>query len=194
MTVTFRDKARSAGFTLIEIMVVIFIIGISVGMVSLVVSRGGPDTELREIAERFATLGEFASERAILYGQPVGLLLEPPAWQKEADENLETAWRYRWQRIGPGGWEDDEDLEAVTLPAAVHLDVMVEGQMWEWEDAPENRLPIAVFYPGGEVTSFAVEFRDERVPDFSQNVKVDAWGEVVWVEDPGAEREADNGF
>lgn len=175
-------------------MVVIFVIGISVGVVSLVVSRGGPDTELREIAERFATLSDFASERAILTNKPVGLLLEPPAWQKEVDENLEKSWRYRWQRMGRGGWEDEPGLEAVELPSTVQLDVTLEGQMWEWGEAPENKLPLAVFYPSGEVTRFAIEFRDERMPDFTQHVEVNDWGEVEWLERPGANLEADSAF
>lgn len=172
-------------------MVVIFVIGISVGMVSLVVGRGGPDTELRQLVDRFATLSDFASERAVLTNQPVGLLLEPPAWHKEVDENLDRSWRYRWQTMGLTGWQDEAGLEAVTLPSTVLLDVTIEGQMWEWEDAPETKLPVAVFYPSGEVTRFAIEFRDERIPDFSQNVKVNNWGEVVWLEEPGAERSDD---
>lgn len=185
---------RISGFTLIEIMVVIVIIGISVTAVSLVVSRGGPDTELREIAKRFATLGDFASERAVLSGQPVGLLLEPPAWREETDENLEKSWRYRWQTFGRGGWEDADKTEPTELPPAVHLDVTVEGQMWEWQDAPEVRLPIAVFYPSGEVTEFHIEFRDERMPDFSQHVEVNDWGEVVWVEGPQTAEDVNDGF
>lgn len=187
-------RRRAAGFTLIEIMVVIFVIGISVGMVSLVVGRGGPDTELRQIAGRFATMSSFASERAVLTNQPVGLLLEPPAWQEAADENMEKSWRYRWQTMGLTGWQDEAGLEAVELPPTVLLDVTIEGQMWEWEEAPETKLPIAVFYPGGEVTRFAIEFRDERMPDFNQNVKVNDWGEVEWLEEPGAERSEDDGF
>jgi len=187
-------STRDAGFSLIEIMVVIFVIGISVGMVSLVVSRGGPDTELREIAERFATLGEFASERAILNGDPVGLLLEPPAWQEEVDEDLERSWRYRWQQITQAGWQDIPDLEVVELPSSVQLDVTVEGQMWEWENAPDIKLPVAVFYPSGEVTTFTVEFRDRRMPDFTQHVEVNAWGEIVWRERPGADEDSDRDF
>lgn len=185
---------KVSGFTLIEIMVVIFVIGISVGMVSLVVSRGGPDTELRAIAERFATLGDFASERAVLTGNPVGLLLEPPAWRKETDENLEKSWRYRWQELGARGWTDVDSLQGEELPPTVQLDVTVEGQMWEWDDAPKIKLPVAVFYPSGEVTLFAIEFRDERMPDFSQNVEIDEWGQVSWKERPRAAEELDGGF
>lgn len=188
------SRKRYAGFTLIEIMVVVFVIGISVGVASLVVSRGGPEKELRKIAERFATLASFASERAILSNTPVGLLLEPPAWRKKLDENLQSAWRYRWQRIGRGGWEDEPGLEAVELPPTVRLDVTVGGQLWEWQEAPKVKLPMAVFYPSGEVTMFAIEFRDERIPDFSQHVEVNAWGEVEWLEGARRAGEADNAF
>lgn len=189
-----KTSARAGGFTLIEIMVVIFIIGISVGMVSLVVGRGGPDKELREMTERFATVSQFASERAVLTGDPVGLMLEPPAWQEELDDDLERRWRYRWQKMGRGGWEDETTLPPEELPASVQLDVTVEGQMWEWEDAPEIRLPVAVFYPTGEVTSFVIEFRDRNIPDFSQHVEVDAWGDVVWRESPRPVEGAESGF
>ena len=182
-----RRRRATTGFSLIEIMVVIFIIGISISVVSLVVSRGGPQEELQEIAERFATVGSFASERAILTNQPVGLMLEPPAWQAEDYSGPGNRWRYRWQRMTSTGWQDEPELAPVALPATVHLDVTVEGQLWEWQEAPEVRLPMAVFYPSGEVTQFSIEFRDERVPEFSQQVAVNEWGELEWLE--GAQRE-----
>jgi len=174
------------GFTLLEILVVLVVIGIVMSGVSIMVNQGGPDTDLKNAVESFAAEADYASEMAVINGKPFGLLLEPPEWQENP---LDAGWRYRWQVLGPQGWVDYERLPAVELPKMIQLYVTIEGDLWEWEEAPKVRLPVIAFYPGGDVTDFEIEFALEGieidlgdVEITSQHVMLDDWGGIIWKE------------
>lgn len=171
---------RAAGFTLIEMLMVVFLIGMVVGGVSVFITQDGADTRTNKAVEKFVVIADHISELSILNGDPIGLMLEPPEWQ---DNPLDAGWRYRWQKMSPQGmWVDLEEVAAVDLEPQLELLVLIDEQPWEYENAPKVRLPIAVFYPSGEVTPFEIEFSHEEVPGQSQTVLVDVWGSVVWKE------------
>lgn len=160
-------------------MAVVLVVGISATLITLTIGGDGPEKKLRNEVERFATYSQFASERAVLSGQSMGLVLEPPEWQ---DNPSEAGWRYRWQRMTPEGWLDDPAIPAIDMPKDVVLDIVIEDLPWSWERAPEIKLPIVAFYPSGDMTLFKIGFRDERNPDYEQHVTINEWGQVVWVE------------
>jgi general secretion pathway protein H len=71
------NRLRQRGFSLIEILVVLFIIGIAVTAVSL--SVGGDDgvSITRKQTEDFMLASRFVSEQAVLSNEIVGLFVEP---------------------------------------------------------------------------------------------------------------------
>jgi general secretion pathway protein H len=80
------------GFTLVELMVVITIIGLVSGMAVLALpDRGGG---LRSEAVRFAARARAAQERAVMDNRPVALVLRPGGYTFE--------WRAngQWQAVG----------------------------------------------------------------------------------------------
>lgn len=170
---------RQKGFTLIEILVVVFIIGIAVSGAAVFIDDGGAEKETDDIVEKFAAYSEYASELAVLSGEPVGLLLEPPEWR---DDPLEQGWQYRWQIMTDKGWADTDQLPPVEIPNTMELLIFVEEQQWSWEKAPKVVLPIVAFYPSGDVTPFEIEFTHDDVPGESETVTIDVWGRVVWKE------------
>ncbi len=181
---------QSSGFTLIEVLVVLMIIGIAVGGVSVFFTQDGPDEDLKKTIERFVVIGDHISELAVLGGEPIGMLLEPPEWRENP---LDEGWRYSWQRMTPEGWQELEDVLPVEIPNVMELNVFIDEQEWKYEDAPKELIPILAFYPSGEVTPFEIEFMHDELAGDTQNVKVNLWGEVVWVQRQEQEEEAFGG-
>ena len=62
-------------------------------------------------------------------GEPIGLMLEPPAWRENP---LDQGWLYRWQKMTPQGWLDMDDIEAVEIEKEVELAVYIDEQRWEF--------------------------------------------------------------
>lgn len=171
---------RCTGFTLIEILAVVFIIGIAASGVLVFIGQGGAEKSVDDAVERFVGISEYMSELSILSGEPVGLLLEPPDWQ---DNPLDSGWRYRWQKMESAtGWKDIEEIDQVEFDTKMELAVFIDETPWEYENAPEERVPLVAFYPSGEVTPFEIEFTHEDLPGESETVYVDVWGSVVWKE------------
>ena len=172
-------KDRQSGFSLIEILVVVMVVGIAMGGVSVFFTTGGPEEEMKKAVGKFAIYSAYASQLAVLSGEPMGLMLEPPEWRENP---LDEGWRYRWQKMTLEGWVDDMQLESIELPKAMELSILIDDHEWAWENAPEIREPIIAFYPSGDITPFSIEFRHEELDGNTQTVNVDVWGEVVWKE------------
>lgn len=188
-------RARQAGFSLLELMAVIFVIGLSLGMVSLTVSGGGPRNELIDEVEKFMGVAQFASEKAILSGEAIGLKLEPPLWQTQRGQDPDdVGWRYQWVTDGSEGWQNIPNLPPVNLPPSIRLTVEIDETLWNYADQLDRTTPVAAYYSSGDVTVIAIEWTDEREPGFSQNVEVDENGELVWREAPEPPERDENGF
>lgn len=171
------------GFSLIEIMVVIMIIGLAVGGASVAINLGSAEARYAKAIERFAAYSKYAGQMAVFGGEPLGLILEPPKWRENP---LDDGWRYRWQRLvsadGQQKWVDEETLKPIELPVAIELSVSIDGQLWSYDKAPKHIIPIVAFYPSGDVTPFEIEFSQQQSELEPQHITVDVWGEVIWQE------------
>lgn len=85
-----NGKRRAAGFTLLEMLIVLVIAGLLVSLASLSLSRN-PRTDLREEAQRIALLFETASDEAQVRARPL-------AWQP-------TAEGFRFDMRTSDGWK-----------------------------------------------------------------------------------------
>lgn len=188
-------RLRQAGFSLLELMAVIFVIGLSLGMVSLSVNIGGAKNDVLDEIEKFMGLAQFANEKAILSGEAMGLMIEPPLWQAQRGQNPDDiGWRYRWVTNSSEGWQEVPNLPPVSLPPSMRLTVEIDEVLWDYANQLDRTVPVAAYYSSGDVTVISVEWSDEREPGFTQNVEVDETGQLVWREAPEPPERGTGGF
>lgn len=131
---------RTRGFTLIEMLVVLLIMGLFVGLVSTIAQ---PDDRalLRVEAERLAQLLDLAATKSRLTGKPIAWTADGPGyrfWQFSEDT--------QWSEI-----RDDDALRARALPQRM----TISGLRVESMRSPEHmRLE---FNPYSPALSFTIE-------------------------------------
>lgn len=111
-----RGGKRAAGFTLLEMLVVLVIAGLLVSLTALTMTRN-PRTDLNEEAQRLALLFESAGDEAQVRARPI-------AWQPldggfRFDLRTEDGWRpLRDDLLGPRRWEGGVTGVTISYPGS----------------------------------------------------------------------------
>src|SRR5258706_15248165 len=105
-------RAAIAGFTLIEMMVVVVIVGLLVAPTLLWLGGSGRDSQLEQERDRLGALIEYVRERAALQTVEYGLRCEQGAFRFRMSSNRQGLWI-----------EDplDDSLRARKLPAGIEI-------------------------------------------------------------------------
>ncbi|MBI2319602.1 MAG: GspH/FimT family pseudopilin [Betaproteobacteria bacterium] len=131
---------KERGFTLLEMLVVVMIMGLFIGLVATIAQ---PDERglLRIEAERLAQLLDLCAEEARLTARPI-------AWTSDG-----PGYRF-WRFAEPSGWSeirDNDTLRARVLPQGMAiLGLRVENMR------PRGGMRLE-FTPHGEMLSFSIE-------------------------------------
>lgn len=144
---------RRRGFTLVEILVVLFIIGITLSFATLSLGGNNDAERLQRQAERLQALMEIAQEDAVLFGATLGLDL--------------TREGYRFLRLELDGWHvikrGDTPLHPRKLPEGMTLRLL---QRADSED------PIQLAAPRGRGRKEAGDSGDSRAQDVGPKPEV----------------------
>lgn len=167
-------KSRSAaGFTLVEILVVIVIVGTVVSIAMLSFGVLGTDRELQTEARRFASLLEMARDEAAMQSREFGIEIMTGAYRFVEYDGLTG----RWADV-PG----DDTLRLRTLPEDEEFELYIEDKRIrldenaaQFEDPDEKYgmssikpyAPHLLIYSSGDATPFELRivraFDDQRV-------------------------------
>jgi general secretion pathway protein H len=182
---------RSAGFSLIEILAVLLLVGILAGSASIYITTESDQSKLENSAERFMQIAQHVSDMAVLSGEPVGLVVVPPPWVE--NPGSEERWQYRWMRFievensdgsYSADWVNLEGVDTESFDPEVQLLIELEGTEWDWAAGPKVTTPIFVLYPSGEAEPllFRMELFHSDLQIESQSFQLDRYGRLAWVE------------
>jgi general secretion pathway protein H len=165
---------RHAGFSLLELLVVVVIIGLGVAIVGFAVSTDKPQ-ELRNNARDFANYTAQVEEEAVLGREVWGVQIYREIDAEDGSERI----AYRFMHLTDNGWlaEAPRDIPAIARFAEnATATLTVEGTEQSIEPLPIEKLsveksprdksanskaatPTIWLAPGGDVTPFELQLR-----------------------------------
>ncbi|WP_339720567.1 type II secretion system minor pseudopilin GspH [uncultured Paraglaciecola sp.] len=151
MTIRRSPIAKQFGFSLIEVMVVLFIMGMATGAVMLSYSGESGQDLLKKQSQRLQVVFNMASDYAVLNQKQLGLRVESKDniyYFMYLDEEQE------WQKL-----ELDETFSDHQLPEMFSLDLSLTDLPWETED---SLFSSDAFDEGLSVSEDGVEIGDEE--------------------------------
>ena len=171
-----RKTHTQSGFTLFELLVVVFIIGVIVSFATLSVGNPGSD-EVEEEINRIQQLIRIAGEEAIFNSKELALEITKENYQfvRLVDGN-------QWQPIS-----DDPILRKRKFPEDTDAEILIDGLKVIMDD-PDN--PIRIFIlSSGDVRPFVLKLKHHDADDFF-TLESDSYNKLTVLK-PG--QESDNG-
>jgi len=131
---------RSQGFTLLELLIVLVILGITLSFAVLSFGLKDSQSELKQQGTQLAALMQLASEESILLGQEIALQFNDEGYYFL---NLKDD---KWLEI-----KDDQVFRKRNIPTNIQVNLSVEGISISNENALEERI---YFFSSGESSPF----------------------------------------
>ena len=177
------------GFTLIEILIVVFIIGLTASVISLSMGDDKKDSAPYQETQKLLQAIVFVSEYSALNGDVIAMFVS----QKESEDALNKQWCYSWKRFRDNGWDElpDDTLPEHCLVDTVVWELVIEGRIYAYDPDLEIQPPVLVFSPSGEATPAEMALFESAASGNSNNnaqhIEIDMMGNSRWLEQDEAD-------
>ena len=153
-----RSLNNSKGFTLLELLVALVLVGIILSFATLSLDTG-EDRKIKEEARRITSLIKLAQEESILNNRILFLNINTAGYQfTYLNPDREEAKKHPERNEIP---MEDSVFRAREFAEYVHLDIKVENLQFN-TDADKKEKDDSVFkiliYPSGEISPFKISF------------------------------------
>ena len=188
------NSSRQTGFTLLEIMLVVLLMGLSAAVVTMSLSHADPKKALEKQAKKFIASAELVLDETVLSGQLLGLVIESDTYR------FVVYHEEKWQPL-----ESDRLLGEQQMPEGVSLEIVVDGLPLVQSDEDEQSLfdddddsddpfieeteeekkkhpePQILLFPSGEISAFELHFltTDEQGDNVDVLVVGDSLGRLT---------------
>jgi general secretion pathway protein H len=157
-------RARARGFSLMEIMVVVAIVGLVSAVVLINFAGSNRDTELEKEAERLDALFDYVREQAELQTRDYGFRVNDKTYSFVVFDVIANQWRAA---------EEDDSLREREFPEGIEPSVVVEGRgivldSKKREKDLEDFSPQVLIFSNGDLSSFEISLRREGSKDFAR--------------------------
>lgn len=161
-----RSAGTGQGFSLVEMLVVLFVVVLLTGLVSLSVDSGAGDRIVRERVEALAAVATYALDEAQFVGSDFGLL-----FTRGLNAAGEDVTRADWRQRLPAGWRappaQGDVFAPIEFPGEVELDLVLDGAQVVLDDAAaaaaqRGRAPQWLLLSSGETQAGELSLRERR--------------------------------
>ncbi len=149
--------SAARGFTLVEIMVVVLIIGIMAAGVTLMTSVAHGDRELEQERDRILALTDYLRDQAALQNREFGMRCFQGGYEFLVFEPRSGLWER---------YSSDDVLRQRKLPPGLEMTVTIEGRpivLPKEEQQPDELAPQVMLYSSGELNLFQLTIRREQL-------------------------------
>jgi general secretion pathway protein H len=177
MQINKTTKRSSRGFTLIEVMLVVVLIGIMASVVQMTRGSDQAEQRLQHESARFAGIFDVAAEYSMLNNIELGLQMDKTSYQFVGYDGV------RWSQLPdnkmlsshtlPEGLEMTLKLDDLPLdePALFDVDSFSEQEEHDNQDEDEEKIiPQIYILSGGDITPFSLSFHYDIELSFDRDI------------------------
>lgn len=172
-------RARNGGFTLIEILVVLVVIGLLAALAVMSMGGSSRTREMENEIRELYLLMQTAAEQAVLNNSEMGLVLDDQGYRFLVWEGQSGKW------TSPG----EPMFRERGLSDWITVTRFIENDIPRLASDEDQVRPDVVFFSSGETTPFELEFTLGRDDSAMHTIMSDGFSDLQWV-NPG--REAGN--